>query len=63
MTPALENELIHRLKNQIGVALGFVGLMLEESSPAVSRRYELLQVQQAMQRAMELVPEIARQLK
>jgi hypothetical protein len=63
VTQELESEVLHTLKNQLGIAAGFIDLMLDETAAGDPRRDDLLQVQQAMQKALELIPGIARQMR
>jgi hypothetical protein len=58
VTPRLESENLHQLKNQIGVAVGFVDLLLDEIADGDPRRDDLLQVQQAMQKALAILPQL-----
>jgi hypothetical protein len=57
-----ESELLHRFKNKLYVAAGFCELLLLELNEDDPHRTDLLQMQQAMQEAMALVPEIAERL-
>ena len=58
MTSRLESETLHQLKNQIGIAVGFVDLLLDEINDGDPRRDDLLQVQQAMQKALAILPQV-----
>ena len=57
----LENELLHRFKNQISLALSFCSLLLEDLAADDPHREDVAQIQQAMQEAMALLPDLARQ--
>ncbi len=59
----LESELLHTFKNQLGIALGFVDLLIDEADTGDPRVSDLQQVQRAVQQAMDMLPELARQLK
>ena len=61
-TNAGEPEILHRFKNQIYLAASFCDLLLEELDAEDPHRKDLLQIQQAMQEAMALVPELARRI-
>jgi hypothetical protein len=58
VTARLESETLHQLKNQIGIAVGFVDLLLDEIADGDPRRDDLLQVQQAMQKALAILPQV-----
>jgi hypothetical protein len=56
---AEEPEVLHRFKNKLYVAAGFCELLLDEMQADDPHRGDLLQIQQAMEEAIALVPEIA----
>jgi hypothetical protein len=58
VTGHLESETLHQLKNQLGVAVGFVDLLLDEAAPDDPHREDLLRVQDAMRKALALIPVI-----
>jgi hypothetical protein len=45
----------HDMKNQLGIILGFSDLLLQELDPADTRRADILEIQTAATRAMELL--------
>ncbi len=59
----LESELLHQFKNQLGIAVGFADLLIEEAAADDPRRADLEQIQRAVQRAIDMIPDLASQLK
>lgn len=57
-----EDELIHRLKNQLTIVLGFAELLLEDMAPADSKRNDIVEIKKAASSALADVPELARRL-
>ena len=55
----LEPESLHRFKNQMGIAIGYCHLLLDEMGEADPRHRDLQQVLEAMAQAMTLLPEIS----
>ena len=60
---ALESELLHRFKNQLALGMGFCNLLIEDFDEGDARRGDLLQIQRAIQEAIDLLPELAKQMK
>ncbi|MGE3401873.1 MAG: hypothetical protein AB7K63_04745 [Vicinamibacterales bacterium] len=58
----LESDTLHQLKNQIGIAVGFVDLLLDEMPADDARRGDLLHVQQAIRKALDILPRIQEEL-
>ena len=58
-----EPEVIHRLKNQLAIVVGFSQLLLEEFPTTDQRRADLLALYEAAQNAFATVPELARQIR
>ena len=58
----VEPELIHRLKNELGIIVSFCDLLLDGSSTVDDQRADFQTIRDAAQNAMSLVPEIARRL-
>lgn len=56
---ALEPEVLHRFKNKISIAMGFCRLLVDECEPGDVRRADLVRVQQALQDAIDMLPELA----
>ncbi len=56
----LEPELLHRFKNHMCVAIGFCQFLLDDMPSAHPLRDDLCQIQQAMEQAMAVVPELTR---
>jgi signal transduction histidine kinase len=48
----------HDMKNQLGVILGFSGLLLEEMGPSDPRRDDVQEIHAAARRAMELLAKL-----
>ncbi len=48
-------ELEHTLKNQLGIILGFVELLLDESAPDDPRRCDIEEIHKAATTALEVV--------
>ncbi|MES1254947.1 MAG: hypothetical protein ABUS56_05025 [Acidobacteriota bacterium] len=53
-----ERNSLHECKNQIGIILGFVELLLDEQGMPDSRRADLLEIQRAAQRLVTLLPSL-----
>jgi hypothetical protein len=62
MTESPRVDIIHRLKNDIAIIVGFCDLMLSEGPKDDPRRADLIEVQKAAHDAMALMPEVARRL-
>ena len=56
---SLEPEILHSFKNQLGLALGFCNLVLDEVADTDPHRADLLQIQDALQAALKLLPQVA----
>lgn len=54
--PRYEPELLHQLKNHLGVVVGFTELLLAEFPDTDPRRADLLQIRAAAAAAMALLP-------
>lgn len=50
---------VHEFKNQLGIVLGFTELLLAEPDQSERLRADLVEIQKAAQRAMELLAEFA----
>lgn len=61
--PAKEDDLIHRLKNHLGIIVGFCDLLLAEFPSDDQRHADLLEVQKAARDAMMMMPEVARRMR
>jgi hypothetical protein len=59
----LENEVLHRVKNKLGLAIGFGNLLLDDMPADDPRRADLLTIHTAVRDALSMLPELARQLK
>jgi len=58
-TPRYEPELLHQLKNHLGVVVGFTELLLAEFPENDPRRADMLQIQAAATAAVELLPALS----
>lgn len=54
----LNNDALHRLKNQLGIILGFAELLLEDVEPEHPLRADLLEIQKAARAAMTEVARV-----
>ena len=52
------SNVIHEFKNQLGIILGFVELLLDDETLGDKRREDLQEIQKAAQRALTLVPSL-----
>jgi hypothetical protein len=59
----IEPELLHRFKNQLALGMGFCNLLIDEMENQDPRRQDILQVQHAIQEAINMLPELAEQMK
>jgi len=57
-----EPDIVHKLRNEIGVIIGFCDLVLETLPPDDVRRGDLQQIREAAQNALSLIPAINRLL-
>jgi hypothetical protein len=55
-------DVIHKLKNHIAVVAGFAELLLADCGEDDPKRADLLEIHNAAQQAMALIPEVARRL-
>jgi hypothetical protein len=62
MTARTNDEVIHDLKNQLAVIMGFCDLLVSDTAADDPRTADLLEVRQAARQAMAAIPEIARRL-
>lgn len=62
MTARTNDQVIHDLKNQLAVIVGFCDLLVSDAAPGDPRTRDLLEVDQAARQAMAAIPEIARRL-
>jgi hypothetical protein len=60
---AIEPELLHTLKNKIGVALGFCDLLLDECEPTGDRHDDLTHMKEALTEALDMMPRVAERMK
>jgi hypothetical protein len=62
-SPKYEPEILHKLKNHLGVVVGFAELLLAEFPDDDPRRADMLQIAEAAGAAMALLPAIENQLR
>jgi len=55
-----DDDVIHRLKNDMAIIVGFCDLLLAECASDDPRRADLLEVHRAAQDALALMPEVSR---
>jgi uncharacterized protein (DUF2342 family) len=63
MTGRTNDQVIHELKNQLAVIVGFCDLLVSDAAAGDPRTADLLEVHQAARQAMAAIPEIARRLR
>lgn len=56
MSNTLDNDSLHRLKNQLAIVLGFCELLLDGMAADDARRGDVLEIQKAGQSALALLP-------
>ena len=61
-SPPLEDELVHFLKNQLSIVLGFSDLMLEELDATHPNRHDIEEIRSAAAAAIARMPELAHRL-
>jgi signal transduction histidine kinase len=54
-----QRDPIHEMRNYLSIVLGFVELLLVDTSDGDRRREDLLEIKQAADRAMALLPELS----
>jgi len=54
-----ERDPIHEMKNHLSIVLGFVELLLADMPDGDKRRGDLIEIKQAADRAMTLLPELS----
>jgi hypothetical protein len=59
-SPIRDDEVIHRLKNDMAIIVGFCDLLLTVCSADNPRRADLLEIHRAAQDALALMPEVTR---
>lgn len=57
-----EDNLLHYIKNQLAIILGFADLLLEESPSDDHRRDDIVEIRAAAQATMDKIPELSRRL-
>lgn len=55
-------ERVHDFQNQLGIILGFVELLIADMEEGDRRIDDLIEIRTATQRALDLVPEVGREL-
>jgi signal transduction histidine kinase len=51
-------NLVHELKNQLGIILGFAEILVAETDDHDPRRADLIEIQKAAQKAVSLLPNL-----
>ena len=60
--PEKNGDPIHRLKNHLCITVGFCDLLIAECPSDDPRRADLVEVHNAAQNAMTVLPEVARRM-
>ena len=55
-------QVVHQLKNDLAVIVGFCDLVIAETPDGDSRKADLLEVHRAARDAMAVIPDVARRL-
>ena len=58
MADAPESDVVHRLKNNIAIIVGFADLLLQEVAKDDPRHADIEEIQKAAYAAMAIMPEI-----
>jgi len=58
--PSKDDDVVHRLKNDLAIIVGFCDLLIGEFPTDDPRLADLLEIHQAAQDAMALMPEVTR---
>ena len=58
-----ERELLHALKNQLSIIVGFSDLVYSETPPEDPRYADLGEIRKAAMAAMALIPELVKQMR
>ena len=58
-----ERELLHALKNQLSIVVGFSDLVLSETPPEDPRHGDLAEICKAARAAMAIIPDLVKQLR
>jgi hypothetical protein len=63
MADAPAPDILHRLKNDMGIIIGFCDLLIADFPADDPRRADLVEVHRAALDAMQLMPEISRRMR
>ena len=58
-----DRELLHALKNQLSIVVGFSDLVFSETPPEDPRHADLAEICKAARAAMAIIPELVKQLR
>jgi len=61
--PSHERELLHALKNQLSIIVGFSDLVYSETPPEDPRYADLGEIRKASRAAMAIIPELVKHLR
>jgi hypothetical protein len=61
--PPHDRELLHALKNQLSIVVGFSDLVFSETPPDDPRYADLAEIQKAARAALAIIPELVKQLR
>jgi hypothetical protein len=62
MSESTSTDVVHRLKNHLGIVVGYCDLLLADAAESDRLRTDLAEIHKAARDAMALVPELARRL-
>jgi hypothetical protein len=62
-SPQHERELLHALKNQLSIVVGFSDLVFSETPPEDPRHADLAEIQRAARAAMAIIPELVKKMR
>ena len=60
--PPRDRELLHALKNQLSIVVGFSDLVYSETPPDDPRYSDLAEIRKAARAAMAIIPELVKEM-
>jgi hypothetical protein len=61
--PPRDRELLHALKNQLSIVVGFSDLVYSETPPDDPRYADLAEIRKAARAAMAIIPELVKEMR
>jgi hypothetical protein len=61
--PSRERELLHALKNQLSIVVGFSDLLYSDTPPEDPRHADLGEIRKAARAAMAIIPELVKEMR